>query len=272
MGLSFSSFGASVIGARTRQEDAFGIFPDVSGWDLFIVSDGMGGHPNGDKASKIAVESFPEAFEKARLEEVRSIEAEAKPFDAFRRRLVHAFRGVSEAVLPSQGGATLSVLLRRLRDDRIVVAWAGDSPILQLRREDGRPAFHAVHSTEDHGLGWMLDKMVGEPALSDRHRRNRDEPAVDDWKVPLDGDLFVLCTDGISSTFPTRPMRDRFAAMGKTGQGWANVSNPSLELVLGRLSENGIPFEEVPVSLANEAVISGSHDNCTAIAVKVRKE
>jgi serine/threonine protein phosphatase PrpC len=256
---------------RERQEDAFGMYEDVDGFDLFVISDGMGGHPNGAVASKTAVEYFPTAFRHARDFEKRLLEAEVVPWVAFRRRLEEAFFDVTSKILPSVGGATLSVLLRRRKDDRTVVAWAGDSPVLHLRREAGRPALRAVRSTKDHGLGWILGKMVGEPAISQSssYERRLDKPEVEDWKTPEPGDLFLLCTDGVSGVFPSVPMRERFLSLGPRGERFLCEGHPSVERKIGeRLSEHPVDAE-LPKWLVDEALNYDSSDNCTAICVSV---
>ena len=45
---------------RRRNEDSYAVFPDLG---IAVVADGMGGHPGGDVASKIAAENAAEAID-----------------------------------------------------------------------------------------------------------------------------------------------------------------------------------------------------------------
>ena len=66
MALKLDVDGSSYIGARSYQEDAiwWDRNPASSPW-LGVISDGMGGHAAGDKASKLAVRTISEVFVRA---------------------------------------------------------------------------------------------------------------------------------------------------------------------------------------------------------------
>ena len=58
-----SVYGAAIVGGRAEQQDYFCIHPlNEPRSGLLVLGDGMGGHPGGDVASKLAVNGFITAF------------------------------------------------------------------------------------------------------------------------------------------------------------------------------------------------------------------
>lgn len=199
---------ATHIGARKRQEDAvLADFSRGSDLGLAVLSDGMGGHDDGDLASRIIVsEMFGELFYSgARLDALQS----AAP-DTLRHALHAANRSLvrhanSGCISADTGGTLVTVALigHHLR-------WisVGDSPLYLYR--DG--ALHRLN--EIHSLGAQIDMMVrcGEIDAADaqdhpqRHQltsalTGRDIRHIDCPEAALhlkQDDVVVLASDGLN--------------------------------------------------------------------------
>lgn len=198
----------SNIGRRDRQEDAvIADFPSGGEFGLAVLSDGMGGHNDGDLASRILVsEMFGELyFSGARIQ-------------ALAQNLPHVFQSAlnvankrlhrhtkSGALSPDTGGTLVSIALL---NDQLSWISVGDSPLYLFR--DGT----LRRLNENHSLAPQIDLMV-EQGLMDAEIA-RDHPQrgcltsavtgsginrIDCPKsgtVLQDGDVVLLASDGIN--------------------------------------------------------------------------
>ncbi|MGH3113294.1 MAG: Stp1/IreP family PP2C-type Ser/Thr phosphatase [Gaiellaceae bacterium] len=176
---------------RRRNEDAFVVDPP-----LFAVADGMGGAQAGEVASRLAAAAFREyreADELAPEERVRAIIKEAN------RRIYDRARTDSEV---SGMGTTVTAAL--LGDGGVVIGHVGDSRAYRIR--DGR----LEQLTEDHSLVADLmrsgrltpEEAEGHPQRSVITRALGTDPDVDVDTLVIEaeaGDLFLLCSDGLST-------------------------------------------------------------------------
>lgn len=176
---------------RRRNEDAFVVDPP-----LFAVADGMGGAQAGEVASRLAAAAFREYREADELvpeERVAAIIKEAN------RRIYDRARTDSEV---SGMGTTVTAAL--LGDGRIVIGHVGDSRAYRIR--DGR----LEQLTEDHSLVADLmrsgrltpEEAEGHPQRSVITRALGTDPDVDVDTLVVEaeaGDLFLLCSDGLST-------------------------------------------------------------------------
>jgi serine/threonine protein phosphatase PrpC len=244
-----------------------GISLDIDGWDLLIVSDGMGGHPNGDQASRCAVDVFPAFFLEAKRTEETSKELRASPWDAFTHRVEQAFDKTSRQVAGTGGGATLSVLFRRRHDNRIVVAWVGDSTVCKLQKSAS--GLELKHQVTEHGFGPYLNKCVG---WSTRGDGPVSRPALADWGPMSPGDLFVVMSDGVSGVLCTVATRKRYEKVNRMGLLTdAESFEECLTAVVGRLGglealiEEPLGLHAAATAMCEWSVSAGSSDNCTMI-------
>jgi protein phosphatase len=204
---------------------------------LLVVADGMGGHANGDVASRIAVETIGEVFRGSRAA------PEALLYEAFSAAndRVHEL-GAHE---PLGMGTTAVALL--LRPEGAWVAHVGDSRAYRWR--EGR----LQRLTEDHS--WVFQEVAHgrmTPSEAAAHpRRNallrsigmQDEgPAEVQTVEAAPGDRFLLCSDGL----------------------WDELD----EAALGGVLASAEPAESVArlIELANRA---GGHDNVTAAVARI---
>ena len=145
---------AQHIGARSEQQDSFGfsVFDDADhvghAGILAVVADGMGGLAMGKDASRVAVQTFLDAYmEKDPAEKIAA---------ALDRCLHTANRAVNtmalNAGLEGEVGTTLVAVV--IHEDILYRAAAGDSRIYLFR--DGR----LRQLTTDYNYGRILDRLV----------------------------------------------------------------------------------------------------------------
>ena len=232
---------------RARNEDSVGAFepddPELlrSRGRLFVVADGMGGHPRGDVASRLAVESLHHTY----YEPERS---EPLP-EALRLSVQLANQAVYRESRLAAGGEPMGTTLTALviRDHDAFLAHVGDSRAFLVRGRQIRQL------TEDHSL---VAELVRDGVLSATEAEHHpsahvilralglaEDVAIEvQGPLPLrSGDTLVLCTDGL--TRQVRPHEIR------------------------RLAESGPPHRacEGLVSLANER---GGPDNITLLLIR----
>ncbi len=198
--------GLSDIGrVRKRNEDSLSVLPDLG---VAVVADGMGGHPGGDVASRIAAD-----IASRRLRALLPVGADAPPQDraeALRSAMAQSVMGAHHAVRAEgerqpglEGmGTTLTALAVDAESGRYAIGHVGDSRayrfrdggLSQLTRDDTwvQRRVEAAELTPDqarrHPFGHILTQCVG--------LEEDPEPQVLLGQV-TDGDLYVLCTDGL---------------------------------------------------------------------------
>jgi PPM family protein phosphatase len=193
---------------RSHNQDAYAVLPavDAGQWrqrgHLFLVADGMGAHAVGELASKLAVDSVPHIYSK---------HAQEGPAAALRRAFVETnlsihTRGQQNREFAGMGTTGTALVLR---PDGAWVGHVGDSRVYRVRL--GR----IEQLSFDHSLVWELarrqkvnpDELQGIPP-NVIVRSLGPEPLVQvDVEGPhavRKGDLFVLCSDGLSG-----PLTDR---------------------------------------------------------------
>ena len=204
MGFRVEAASRSDAGGRDENEDycmvrvpAEGEPAYSHGW-LAIVSDGMGGHNAGDRASRLAVDCVVKEY----------YESIGPPASSLRSAVFSANRSIRKEArrskLLSGMGATCTVLVGL--GDRAVLAHVGDSRLYLLRGGT------ISQLTEDHSVTMdMVRRGLLEPGQAKQHREHNvvlralgGEPQVEvaEWDTPLavlPGDRFILCTDGLSN-------------------------------------------------------------------------
>jgi PPM family protein phosphatase len=228
---------------RPRNEDAYLVRTDAN---IFAVADGMGGHAAGDIASQLAVRCLSDAFPRARSPRMRA--------RTLSRRLRAAFDTANAALLQyaahhrecSGMGTTLTALAPLRSPPQCVIAHVGDSRAYRMR------AGELVQLTADHT--WV-QQQVDAGILTPLQARNHPWSPVlsrvlgtDDLE-PADmyvvdvapGDLFLLCSDGLSGL----------------------VEDADLRAMLAR----SLPLEQQARELIAAANLRGGRDNITAVLV-----
>lgn len=261
--------GLSDVGrSRSRNEDSYRINPESG---LALVCDGMGGHAGGDIASRTASETIDDfvveydpdsqidddpdeeddsdgdrtVSERAALDPAvgQSIATIRAAVQLANRRLLtlNQERGYADG----RGmGTTVVGMWLVAGTDKLVVFHAGDSRLYRLRGGELRQL------TRDHSLyqAWLDSGAQGHPP----HRNiivralgtmREVEPEVS-LQVVADGDLFLLCSDGLTSMVGDDAIAEAVRAIDDLDGGCKRL-----------------------VTMANE---KGGHDNVTVILGRAR--
>lgn len=191
------AYAAQWIGARAKQEDAYGIrhFP---GGSLAVVCDGMGGHTRGDEASATAVKAFMAAFEELSAGQLALTECLREALRQANAAVGALFEGTD-----LYGGTTLLAVFA----GRGVLRWisVGDSALYLWRQGTLR------RLNEDHSMRAVYEKFVCPggmtrlEAVAGGHVlrsavTGEEIPMVDEHQRPLPllpGDRLILSTDGL---------------------------------------------------------------------------
>lgn len=216
--MQIESFGLSDVGRkREKNEDNFLVDSQL---DLYMVADGMGGHVGGEFASKMAVEIIRTVlFELTRDPEATLQEsAEIKPGD-YKSYLQFAISQASAKIFERacketklQGMGTTSVVLV-FRNNKAFVANVGDSRAYRIRKgkieqltldhslvgEQIRAGMIQTRDAKDHRLKNIITRSVG----------FQEEVEADiEAKAVKEGDIFLLCTDGLYNLVEDEEMLD----------------------------------------------------------------
>ena len=188
-----SSARSDVGRVREINEDACLDEPEQGRW---AVADGMGGHAVGDLASRLVVDVLSQMAPPASMKRFIA-DARARLLDANRQLREEAVRRQVQRI-----GTTVVVLLAC---DRFCgYLWAGDSRLYlcrdgQLRQltrdhsqvEELRSLGHLTdEEARHHPAQHMITRAVGAT-----DRLELDEDAIE----VLDGDVFLLCSDGLTN-------------------------------------------------------------------------
>jgi protein phosphatase len=224
---------------RARNEDSVLVMPERS---LFAVADGMGGHRGGEVASSLAIDTLEDAFSRSAFEgQVESDEnvprraRELASAVQMTNECVHAMATADRAL--SGMGTTLVAARFSPNKQRLYVGHVGDSRCYRLRGGVLRQL------TTDHTMAAL--GMKGPHAKDLFQAVGVNERLVIDLIVdkPQDGDVYLLCSDGLSKMLPDHEIRDVL------------VEQEDLESALYTLIEH-----------ANDR---GGNDNVTIVIVKV---
>jgi protein phosphatase len=174
------AFGDQIQGKRADQEDAWRVETFGPAEVLAIVADGLGGHPAGDVASRLAVDEFIEQFVRRRERREGTprqwLQESVTGVDMHLRRRQQIDRALS-------GMATTLVALY-VHENAFWAASVGDSYLLLHRRSE-LLRLNELHS-EDGGVTSCLGFNLTRVDLADRL-------AVEP------GDRFMIASDGITT-------------------------------------------------------------------------
>ena len=238
---------------RTHNEDTFFLMQEEN---LYIVADGMGGHSSGEVASQLAVETVANFFRATanddevtwpfKMEKERGYEenrlltgvklANLRIYEAAQRD--QRYRGMGTTIV----GALFT-------EDGLFMGHVGDSRGYIIR--DGE----IQQITEDHSLlnDYIKAKKLTQEEIDNFPHKNvivralgmKDSVQVDILRYEVKtGDLYVLCSDGLSGMINDETIRD---------------------LTL----ENGADLNQVCAKLIDAANQAGGTDNVTVAVVRV---
>ncbi|HSW14497.1 MAG TPA: protein phosphatase 2C domain-containing protein [Solimonas sp.] len=169
------------------------------GRGLWAVADGMGGHSLGEFASRLAIHSLADLPPPQNLEQYIAL-AQERLQGANRRLREEAARRDVQLI-----GTTIAALLVAQRE--CACLWAGDSRIYLYRKGRLRQLTRdhsEVEAVRSRRASKADDTLHLPPSnLITRALGAEDTIAIDcETMEVLDGDVFLLCSDGLSNEVP----------------------------------------------------------------------
>lgn len=241
--MRFSVYQVSRKGGREKNEDRMGYcYTRDSG--LFALADGMGGHPEGEVASQIALQTLAALYQRDAKPVLR------EPLKFLHEAIIAAhhqlLRYATERALMDTPRTTVVACVLQGRN----AYWAhcGDSRLYLVRGDK------MVARTRDHSYSELQDTLAGVVPIGERINRNvlftclgsPGKPMIDvNGPVLLqNGDRMLLCSDGL----------------------WSSVSDVD---ILRHLSDSRSVGDAVPELVEQALRQAGARsDNVTALAVE----
>jgi protein phosphatase len=190
--------------ARDMNQDGFAVCPPLG---LFVIADGMGGHPDGEIAAAIAVSAVQRFY----AEPGRTWPADAAgPIDDPRAFLVAAvkhaharIRAEAGPTIPGKRSMGTTIAVVHAERSGFCVAHVGDSRVYRMRDRALELLTHDhTRMNEYLRLGASRESALMMPdhtslsrALGTRERVDVDVRMED----ARPGDTLLLCTDGLSN-------------------------------------------------------------------------
>ena len=249
--------GQTDVGLKRRiNEDVFVLDPQHG---VFLVADGMGGHAAGEVASRVATEEILRALSTAVNDSDETWpehwdSALSAPANAVVDAVVAGHHRVTKEMHDDADlkgmGTTVVVAVHQRIDDKLVICHVGDSRAYRLR--SGELAL----LTNDHS--WVHEQVTA-GFLTEEAARNHplknvvtqalggsSEPRVDVLETKIqDGDLYLLCSDGLNSMLTD-------------------------DEISGLLEANG-SLEDSCERLINAANQRGGNDNISVVLLRPRR-
>lgn len=204
--------------ARNHNEDAIA-WNEASG--LALLADGMGGHNAGEVASGLCIEQLLASFLPALQGPLRltANKGVSKHATLVRRAVSKANATVfaEAAANPDRKGMGTTLVLALFYGDNVVVAHVGDSRVYRLRGNT------LAVVTEDHSLvRELLEKGVITPDEVENNPyshvitkavgiREKVVAEVQEFEA-LPGDVFLLCSDGLTDLVNDQSIEDILVA------------------------------------------------------------
>jgi len=232
---------------RSQNEDAVSVRAD---WGLVVVADGVGGANAGEIASRLAVDTIVACFGRQSLPRGDRDQALALAEAAVTEANLAVWERAQET--SDCGGMGTTVVMGLAGSDWLAFANVGDSRLYRLRDgtlEQLSRDHSFIQEVVDQGFFRSREDArrygIGENILTRALGSSREIEVHSGLADTRPGDLFLFCTDGLSSLIPAD---------------W-------LQQVLGAASGKELgPAAEALVGLANER---GGTDNITLALMRV---
>lgn len=206
--MKFTIYQSSRQGPRAYNQDrlAYSYSKDAL---LMVLADGMGGHRNGEVAAQLAVKTLTESFQRLAMP---TLPSPAKFLTDHIQQVHDMIENVRQEkdYLESPRTTIVAAIIQR---NTLYCAHVGDSRLYHFR--DG----HLLFRTEDHSIVQSLYRkgLIGKDEMSSHPYRNKvynclggdNPPQIDlsDKHELQDGDIILLCTDGIWNVIDDKTIR-----------------------------------------------------------------
>jgi serine/threonine protein phosphatase PrpC len=256
--MRFSVYQVSRKGGREKNEDRMG-YCYTRDAGLFALADGMGGHPEGEVASQLALQTLAAMFQR-----------DSKPTLADPLRFLHEaiiaghhqlLRYATQKALIDTPRTTIVACL--LQGNAAYWAHCGDSRLYLVRGEK------LIARTRDHSYSELQQTMSQVVPMNDRFNRNvlftclgsPGKPVVDTVGPLLmqSGDRILLCSDGLWGTVDDNVITEQLARR--------DISDAVPELVEQALRNGGAKSDNVSV-LAVEWEAAEDSDSTSGISTE----
>lgn len=203
--LRLKAAGFSHVGMKRKQnQDNFLLVPELR---LFVVADGMGGHKGGETASYLAVHAIAEYF--------RGHSSELDPIATLHQAIMAANMAIQNKgrIDTSLAGMGTTTVAMHFTSDQLFLGHVGDSRCYLVHPN------RIWQLTRDHSL--VQEKLraglITRAQLKTDRMKNvitrsvgfENEVDVDIYQLaPNSGDVFVVCSDGLSGMVEDDAIRD----------------------------------------------------------------
>jgi PPM family protein phosphatase len=247
---------------------------------LFVVADGMGGAQAGEVASEMAVECFDGGI------------GDGSPADELVRIIQDANRRIHERSRSDEQAAGMGTTCTAayVGDSEVTIAHVGDSRAYLWRGGE------LTRLTRDHSLVGELvarGKLTEEQAEAHPQRSvitralgpERDVQVDVETFAARDGDVYLLCSDGLTSMIHevgVRPVMERMTELDRTGRELIAAANDAggrdnITVILFRLEDvgggggGGVTGSEATARHAEDDGETGQYDTFEGEAVSPRQ-
>lgn len=224
---------------------------------LFVVADGMGGHASGEIASKMAVDMIKDYFNHIKDGQAPIVGHYREDCTEITNSIGSAVRFANIAIYeaakgdPKLQGMGTTVVAVLLNENRLSIAHVGDSRVYLVR------AGEIEQLTDDHSVVYEQFKreLITKEDADKSGMKNiltravgiAHDVEVDFNELTLtDGDILILCSDGLSSMVSDQDILSAVMSMNNPGE------------ACGKL-----------IDMANK---NGGRDNITIIVGYIRKK
>ncbi|WP_026225014.1 PP2C family protein-serine/threonine phosphatase [Methyloversatilis thermotolerans] len=233
MALKLDSCVAQHIGDRKEQQDRAAVFPHGrhKGMLMAVLADGMGGHSGGAMAAEQVVLKARENFDSF-------APSQETPHDLLRSVIEEAHVVIKLTRFTSEQDPHSTACVMMMNAGRADWAHCGDSRIYHYRND------RLVSCSKDHSLVGELMRQgkLDEEGAKSHPQRNlllhclgaQKEPVIDYGcaETLVDGDSFVLCSDGLWAYFSDEELGGVLAVYS---------ARESAEILIKRARDRGRP-------------------------------
>jgi PPM family protein phosphatase len=206
--MKFTIYQSSRQGPRAYNQDrlAYSYSKDAL---LMVLADGMGGHRHGEVAAQLAVKTLTEAFQRLAMP---TLSSPAKFLTDHIQQVHDMIENVRQEkdYLESPRTTIVAAIIQR---NTLYCAHVGDSRLYHFREG------HLLFRTEDHSIVQSLYRkgLISKDEMATHPYRNKIYNCLGGENVPQidlsdkhelqDGDIIMLCTDGIWNVLDDKAIR-----------------------------------------------------------------